>query len=152
MHEFFHDVVLHALEECARLLPFLFLTYLLMEWLEHRASERTTSLLSRAGRFAPPLGALLGVVPQCGFSTVASNLYSARLVTAGTLVAVFHKALHNLELFSRRKVFVKFNTCVGCELNNAVLREIFNTATIVARPFVNHSVFVVVNGSKCKFV
>lgn len=89
MHEFFHDVVLHALEECARLLPFLFLTYLLMEWLEHRASERTTSLLSRAGRFAPPLGALLGVVPQCGFSTVASNLYSARLVTAGTLVAVF---------------------------------------------------------------
>lgn len=89
MHEFFHDIVLHALEECARLLPFLFLTYLLMEWLEHRASERTTSLLSRAGRFAPPLGALLGVVPQCGFSTVASNLYSARLVTAGTLVAVF---------------------------------------------------------------
>lgn len=89
MHEFFHDVVLHALEECARLLPFLFLTYLLMEWLEHRASERTTSLLSRAGRFAPPLGALLGVVPQCGFSTVAANLYSARLLTAGTLVAVF---------------------------------------------------------------
>lgn len=88
MHNFFHDVILHSFTETLILLPFLFLTYLLMEWIEHRASERTLLLLSRSGRFAPPLGALLGVVPQCGFSTMAANLYGARFITVGTLLAV----------------------------------------------------------------
>ncbi len=89
MHDFFHDVILHSFKETLVLLPFLFLTYLLMEWIEHRASERTVSMLSRSGRFAPPLGALLGVVPQCGFSAMAANLYGARFLTVGTLLAVF---------------------------------------------------------------
>lgn len=88
MHDFFHDVILHSLEETLLLLPFLFLTYLLMEWIEQRASERTLSLLSRSGRFAPPVGALFGVVPQCGFSAMASNLYAAGFLTLGTLLSV----------------------------------------------------------------
>ena len=88
MHEFFHDVILHSLTETLTLLPFLFLTYLLMEWIEHRAGARTHTLLSRSGRFAPPIGALLGLVPQCGFSAMASNLYAAGYITLGTLLSI----------------------------------------------------------------
>ncbi len=83
------DVLLEALFDCLRLLPFLYLTYLLMEWLEHGAGERFEHAIARAGRFGPILGALLGVIPQCGFSGVAATLYAARVVTLGTLISVF---------------------------------------------------------------
>lgn len=89
MHEFFHDVILHSLEETLLLLPFLYLTYLFIEWLAGRATDKTLSLLARADRFGPPVGALLGVVPQCGFSAVAANLYTAGVITVGTLLSVF---------------------------------------------------------------
>ena len=88
MHEFFHDVILHSLKEALLLLPFLFATYLLMEWIEHRASDKALSLLHGSGRLAPPIGALFGIVPQCGFSAMASNLYASRAITMGTLIAV----------------------------------------------------------------
>ena len=78
------DAVLDSL----KLLPFLFLTYLLMEFLEHRTGERASRFISRAGRLGPALGGLLGALPQCGFSAAAAGLYAGRVVTLGTLVAV----------------------------------------------------------------
>ena len=86
---FLTEVLLHGLLECARLLPFLFITYLLMEYIEHRASRRAEGFIRSSRGFAPVLGGLLGVVPQCGFSTAAANLYSGGIITVGTLVAVF---------------------------------------------------------------
>ncbi len=83
------DILLDALWDTARLIPFLFLTYLAMEYIEHRAAARTRQLISRAGRSGPLLGAAVGLFPQCGFSTAAANLYAARLVSRGTLIAVF---------------------------------------------------------------
>ncbi|MBP5209271.1 MAG: arsenic efflux protein [Clostridia bacterium] len=83
------EVILDALLDTAKLLPFLFLTYLLLEWIEHRAAERMQRFLSRAGHFGPAIGAGLGVVPQCGFSAAAAGLYSARVISVGTLAAVF---------------------------------------------------------------
>ena len=80
---------LHALEETLVLLPFLYLTYLLMEWIEHRAGERVEGLIRRAGRIGPLVGGTLGVLPQCGFSAAAAGLYAGRVVTVGTLVAAF---------------------------------------------------------------
>ena len=86
---FLDEVLLHGLTDTLTLVPFLFLTYLLMEFIEHRASDRTVGLLTKAGPFGPLLGGALGAVPQCGFSAVASNLYTAGVLGAGTLIAVF---------------------------------------------------------------
>lgn len=87
--EMLADVLLDTLLDLARLLPFLFLTYLLMEYLEHRASGGAGKLLGASGKAGPLAGALLGVVPQCGFSASAAGLYAGGVISAGTLAAVF---------------------------------------------------------------
>ena len=71
------------------LIPFLWVTYLAMEWLEHKTGERTQNAIRHAGAAGPIVGAFLGVVPQCGFSAVAATLYAGRVITLGTLFAVF---------------------------------------------------------------
>ena len=81
--------ILHSLLDTAKLLPFLFLTYLLMEFLEHKSGDAAGRLLRRSGKIGPLLGGALGVVPQCGFSAAASGLYAGRLITVGTLLAVY---------------------------------------------------------------
>ena len=87
--ELFLHVAEDALLDTLKMLPFLFGTYLLMEYLEHRASRQMERLLAGSHRLGPVVGAALGLVPQCGFSVVAANLYSGGLITMGTLIAVF---------------------------------------------------------------
>ncbi len=82
-------VLWHTMLETLRLLPFLYLTYLLMEFLEHKSGDVTERILRRSGRVGPLLGGTLGVVPQCGFSAAASGLYAGRLITVGTLLSVY---------------------------------------------------------------
>lgn len=79
----------HVLEDTLVLVPFLFVTYIALEALEHAAGARANAVVRRAGAAGPVAGALLGVVPQCGFSAMAATLYAGRVVTLGTLVAVF---------------------------------------------------------------
>lgn len=85
--------MLEVLEETiidgVKLIPFLFVTYLIMEFIEHKASEKTEELIRKSGKFGPVLGAFLGVVPQCGFSAVAANFYAAKIITRGTIIAIF---------------------------------------------------------------
>ena len=69
---FLEEVLLHGLIDTLKLVPFLFLTYLLMEFIEHRAGDRAEHFMERASRFAPFVGGALGAVPQCGFSAAAS--------------------------------------------------------------------------------
>ena len=83
------DVILETLLDTAKLLPFLYLTYLFMEYLEHRSGSVTERWLRKSGRVGPLVGGLLGVVPQCGFSSAASGLYAGRIITTGTLIAVY---------------------------------------------------------------
>ena len=83
------DILKEALLDTIKTVPFLFLAYLLMEWLEHRAEEKSAQTVSRAGGLAPVAGGLIGMVPQCGFSAAVSNLYASGIVTRGTLLAVF---------------------------------------------------------------
>lgn len=79
----------HTLMEGIKLLPFLFITYLIMEYLEHKTGEKTKNIIKKSGKLGPLLGGFLGIFPQCGFSAAASNLYAGRIITVGTLIAIF---------------------------------------------------------------
>lgn len=83
------DVLLDALIDGAKMLPFLYLAYLLIEWLERNHGQRIENALASGGRWGFVPGAVLGCVPQCGFSAVAANFYASRVITPGTLLAVF---------------------------------------------------------------
>ncbi|MDE6203023.1 MAG: arsenic efflux protein [Lachnospiraceae bacterium] len=83
------DAALDTLKDGIRLLPFLFITYLVMEYIEHKTSDRTRQIMKKSGKLGSVFGGLLGIVPQCGFSAAASNLYAGRIITLGTLLAVF---------------------------------------------------------------
>ena len=85
MLELIEDTIIDSV----KLIPFLFLTYLLMEYIEHKTKEKTKETIKKSGKFGPFFGALLGIVPQCGFSVSATNLYAARVITLGTLIAVY---------------------------------------------------------------
>ena len=92
MHEFFHILghsVLHTLIDTAKIVPFLFLTYLLMEFLEHKAGGAPERWLRTSGKIGPLVGGTLGVLPQCGFSAAATGFYTGRMITTGTLIAVY---------------------------------------------------------------
>ena len=88
MHEILH-VLEHTAIETLRLLPFLFITYLVMEYIEHKTSEKSKNIIQKAGKLGPVLGAIVGIFPQCGFSVSATNLYAARVITLGTLISVY---------------------------------------------------------------
>ena len=89
MTELVLDILQDAVADTLYLIPFLFVTYLFMEWLEHKTGTGAQRAIRRAGAAGPAVGAILGVVPQCGFSAAASTLYAARVVSIGTLIAVF---------------------------------------------------------------
>ena len=83
------DVIQDTLIDGIKLLPFLFFTYLVMEYIEHKTSSKAAQIIKKSGKWGPALGSILGVVPQCGFSAAASNLYAGRIITLGTLFAIF---------------------------------------------------------------
>ena len=83
------DVLIDTIVDSLKILPFLFIAYLVIELIEKKAGEKTTKLIKKSGKFGPVLGSLLGVVPQCGFSAAASNLYAGKIITMGTLIAIF---------------------------------------------------------------
>lgn len=89
MWETVWEILEHALLDSLQTLPFLFLAYLLIEFLEHHASGKMEKALAGSGKLGVVIGALLGCVPQCGFSAIAANLYAGRIITLGTLMAVF---------------------------------------------------------------
>ncbi len=83
------DVILDTLLDTLKLLPFLFLTYLAMEYLEQRTANKTENFIKKAGRFGPFIGSLAGAVPQCGLSAAATNLYAGKVISMGTLIAIY---------------------------------------------------------------
>ena len=85
--------ILEVLQDTAidtlKLLPFLFITYLIMEYIEHKTSNKIRETIKKSGRFGPLFGAVVGIFPQCGFSVSATNLYAARVISLGTLISVY---------------------------------------------------------------
>ena len=83
------EVIIDTLLDSLKLLPFLFIAFLLIELFEHKFSKKTKERLSNSNKFGPAVGSVLGVIPQCGFSVMATNLYATRIITMGTLIAVY---------------------------------------------------------------
>ena len=83
------NVIADSFIDSIKLLPFLFVTYLIMEYLEHKAGDKMQAAIRGAGKGGPIIGGILGIFPQCGFSAAASNLYAGRIITMGTLIAIF---------------------------------------------------------------
>lgn len=83
------DVLKDALFDTIKLVPFLFLTYFLMEYLEHKTKETSKQVIKKAGKFGPLIGGVLGAFPQCGFSAAASSFYAGGVISIGTLLAIF---------------------------------------------------------------
>lgn len=83
------EIILDTVTDSVRLLPFLLLTYLAMEYLEHKAGERMQVTVRHSGKWGPFLGSILGVFPQCGFSAAAANLFAGRVISLGTLLAIY---------------------------------------------------------------
>ena len=86
MHKFIH-VLEHSLFDSLKLMPFLFVSFIIMEWVEHKFNNKKK--LQKINKFGPLAGATLGLIPQCGFSVVASTFYSARVITLGTLFSIY---------------------------------------------------------------
>ncbi|MBQ9848956.1 MAG: arsenic efflux protein [Clostridia bacterium] len=89
MLEILKHSILHALEDSAKMLPFLVIAFFLLEFFEARIEEKSASFIKKAGKAGPISAALLGLIPQCGFSVVGSNFYAKRIITLGTLIAVY---------------------------------------------------------------
>lgn len=83
------EVLLDTVMDSVKLVPFLFLTYFVMEWMEHHTGEKLQKGIRSAGKSGPLWGAVLGIMPQCGFSAAASSLYAGRVITLGTLIAIY---------------------------------------------------------------
>lgn len=83
------DAFIDAFIDTLKLLPFLLVTYILMEYLEHKTSDKVRKVVSKAGKAGPVIGGFLGIIPQCGFSAAASSLYVGRVISLGTLMAIY---------------------------------------------------------------
>lgn len=88
MQEFLH-ILEDTLIDAVKLIPFLLIAYLIMEYIEHKTTNKTKEVIKKSGRFGPFIGSILGAFPQCGFSVTATNLYAGRVITIGTLFAVY---------------------------------------------------------------
>ena len=83
------DCLMDGLIDTLKLLPYLLITFIVLEFIEHKLSKKNQNVLSKNKKYGPFLGGVLGALPQCGFSAMAANLFSAKVITMGTLIAVF---------------------------------------------------------------
>lgn len=88
MHELLHSLE-HSFFDTLKMLPFLIIAFAILEILEAKLEQKSSSTIQKSGKAGPILGALLGLIPQCGFSVIGSNFYAKRIITLGTLIAIF---------------------------------------------------------------
>jgi hypothetical protein len=88
MHKFIH-ILLHTLEHGLHIFPFLFIAFLIIEYIEHKLKKKNLNAIKKAGKTGPFIGGLLGLLPQCGFGVVVTNLYVTKVVSLGTLISIY---------------------------------------------------------------
>ena len=115
------DCIIEGLIDTLKLIPYLFITFIILEFIEHKLSKKNEIILVKNKKYGPILGAILGALPQCGFSTMAANLFSNRVITMGTIIAVFLSTSdemlpimlsENVELITLIKI-ITFKVIVG---------------------------------------
>lgn len=83
------NIIIDTLLDTLKLIPFLFIAFLIIELLEHKITDKSKKVITKSKKYGPILGSLIGVIPQCGFSVLATNLYTTRIITLGTLIAIY---------------------------------------------------------------
>lgn len=83
------DIIKDTLVDAIKIFPFLLLAFFVIEIIEHKLTKKTQKIVEKSGKIGPLLGSALGIIPQCGFSVVATNLYITRIITLGTLIAIY---------------------------------------------------------------
>lgn len=83
------DIVLDTLIDGVKLIPFLFIAFLIIELIEHKFNRKTKNVIKKSGKYGPVVGSLFGLIPQCGFSVVATNFYITRVISIGTLFSIY---------------------------------------------------------------
>ena len=83
------DIILDTILDVLKLLPFLFIAFLLIEAIEHKLNDKNKNIITKSKKFGPIIGSLLGIIPQCGFSVLGTNLYITRIITLGTLFSIY---------------------------------------------------------------
>ncbi len=83
------DIIIDTLLDVLKIIPFLYLSFLLIEIIEHKFSDKSEKIMKKSGKYGPLLGGTLGIIPQCGFSVLATNLYVTRILSIGTLISVY---------------------------------------------------------------
>lgn len=83
------EIIIETIVDSLKILPFLFITFLIMEFFEHKMSKKTKNGIKKAGKLGPLLGGVLGAFPQCGFSAAATNFYATRIISLGTLISIY---------------------------------------------------------------
>ena len=88
MHKLIHSIE-HSFLDSIKLLPFLFIAFLIIELIEHKFSKKSLKAIEKSGKFGPLIGGILGCFPQCGFSVLVTNLYVTRIISLGTLISIY---------------------------------------------------------------
>lgn len=83
------EILLDTVMDVLKLIPFLFIAFFIIEFIEHKISDKSKNAISKSGKFGPIIGSFLGAIPQCGFSVVATNLYITRIISLGTLISIY---------------------------------------------------------------
>lgn len=83
------DIIIDTIIDILKLIPFLFVAFLLIELLEHKLTNKNKDIIAKSKRLGPVIGALLGIIPQCGFSVMGTNLYITRIISLGTLFSIY---------------------------------------------------------------
>ena len=117
------DYLLDALIDSAKMLPVLYIIYLLMEFIEHKAGKNFPKLLGKTSAIGPLAGSFVGAFPQCGLAAASASLYSGRIITLGTLLAVFLSSSDEmLPIFISSAVpFVRILKIVGLKIAIAIV-------------------------------
>ena len=111
------DILFDAVIDSLKLLPFLFFTFLILELLEHKINERTKEKLINSNKFGPVIGSILGVIPQCGFSSMAAEFYMTRVISLGTLFAVFLSTSDEM-----LPLFISYNVSLNLIIRTLLLK------------------------------